>query len=196
MLLKRFCMFGIFFSTASLSVHVQPWVRHRETQIYWPLLLLLCNFNDFRNWKKPLFFRHLEGSKEDNVKAASKRTYKALFIFVVIYYTSFKLVLNLVVVVEQAQSVGAVLVPVDAHHGLGGGCQRVLQVRPPCLVLAGVGPPHSRERVLVGDHHHQTLTERCKHVRESVWIKKINKGLRLNNLLERSLLISLWQLLH
>lgn len=35
---------------------------------------------------------------------------------------------DLVVVVEKAQGVGAVLVPVDAHHGLGGGRQRVLQV--------------------------------------------------------------------
>lgn len=67
---------------------------------------------------------------------------------------------DLVVVIEQAQGVGAVLVPVDAHHGLGGGRQWVLQVRPPCLVLAGVGPTHSRERALVGDHHHQTLTDR------------------------------------
>lgn len=66
---------------------------------------------------------------------------------------------HLVVVVEQAQGVGAVLVPVDAHHGLGGGCQRVLQVRPPCFILAGVGPPHCREGAVVGNHHHQTLTD-------------------------------------
>lgn len=65
---------------------------------------------------------------------------------------------DLVVVVEQPQGVGAVLVPVDAHHGLGGRRQRVLQVRPPCLVLAGVGTPHRRVGALVGDHHHQALT--------------------------------------
>lgn len=64
---------------------------------------------------------------------------------------------DLVVVVEQPQGVGAVLVPVDAHHGLGGGCQRVLQVGPPCLVFAGVGTPHRRVGALVGDDHHQAL---------------------------------------
>lgn len=68
--------------------------------------------------------------------------------------------MHLVVVIEQAQGVGAVLVPVDAHHGLGGGCQWVLQVRPPRLILAGVGPPYCRVGAVVGDHHHQTLTER------------------------------------
>lgn len=46
----------------------------------------------------------------------------------------------LVVVVEQAQGCGAVFVPVDAHHGLGGGRQGVLQERLPRLVFVGVGP--------------------------------------------------------
>lgn len=66
----------------------------------------------------------------------------------------------LVVVVEEAKGVGAVLVPIDAHHGLGGGRERVLQVRPPCLVLAGVGPSHCAEGALVGDHHHHALTSK------------------------------------
>lgn len=48
-----------------------------------------------------------------------------------------RLVLNLVVVVEKTQSRGAVVISIDAHHGLGGSCQWVLQEGFPGFILCG-----------------------------------------------------------
>lgn len=48
---------------------------------------------------------------------------------------------HLVVVVQQAESCRAVLVSVDAHHGLGGRRQRVLQERFPGFIFSSEGAP-------------------------------------------------------
>lgn len=44
--------------------------------------------------------------------------------------------LHLVEVVEQAESCCTVLIPIDAHHGFSGSCQRVFQVASPCIIIA------------------------------------------------------------
>lgn len=42
---------------------------------------------------------------------------------------------HLVVVIQQPQSCSTVLISIDAHHGLSGSSQRVLQVGPPRFIL-------------------------------------------------------------
>ena len=41
----------------------------------------------------------------------------------------------LVVIIEETQSIGAVLIPIHTHHGLGGNCQRVFQEGSPGIVF-------------------------------------------------------------
>lgn len=61
---------------------------------------------------------------------------------------------DLVVVIQQPQSCHTVLISIDAHHGLGGGDQRVFQVVLPRLILAA---EHSAggHRHFIWHHHHQ-----------------------------------------
>lgn len=68
---------------------------------------------------------------------------------------------DLVEVVEQAERRSAVLIPVDAHHGFSGSRQGVLQVAPPCIVIAIT---HSTRwcHHLVWYNHHHALTNRTK----------------------------------
>lgn len=65
---------------------------------------------------------------------------------------------HLVVVVKQAKGSRTVFIPVDAHHGLGGRCQGVLQVWLPGLILTGVGSSGIEWRVTRHGHQgHQSF---------------------------------------
>lgn len=68
----------------------------------------------------------------------------------------------LIVVVEQAESCGAVLVSVYAHHGLGGGCQWVLQEGFPRFIFCGEGATLATIARLVLENQDRTLTARRK----------------------------------
>lgn len=64
---------------------------------------------------------------------------------------------DLVVLIKEPQGGSTVFVSIDAHHGLCSRSKRILQVRPPGLVLTGVGPALVEGR-LIGHHYNQPLT--------------------------------------
>lgn len=79
----------------------------------------------------------------------------------VVYVELASLVVHLVVVIEQSQSCCAALIFIDAHHGLGGGGQRVLQEVLPRLILAAEHPA-GWHRQFVWYHHHEAFTEKMR----------------------------------
>lgn len=66
---------------------------------------------------------------------------------------------HLVVVIQQSQSCCTILISIDAHHGFSGSSQWVLQVAPPCLILAAEHSARWHKR-FVRHHHHQPFTGR------------------------------------
>lgn len=66
-------------------------------------------------------------------------------------------VTDLVVLIEEPKGGSTVFISIDAHHGLCGRSKRILQVRPPGLILTGVGPTLVEGR-LIGHHYNQPLT--------------------------------------
>lgn len=66
----------------------------------------------------------------------------------------------LVVVVEQAQSGGAVVVSINAHHGLGGCRQRVLQKWFPGFILCGEGATLAAVARVILQNQDRTLAAR------------------------------------
>lgn len=68
----------------------------------------------------------------------------------------------LVVVIEQAQGSGAVFIPVDAHHGFGGGSERVLQEGLPGLILTSIGAPLGVQGFILKNQHWPFASEKLK----------------------------------
>lgn len=64
----------------------------------------------------------------------------------------------LVVVIQEAQSCSTVLVSINAHHGLGGSCQWVLQKWFPGFILCGKGATLTTIAWLVLEDKDRTLT--------------------------------------
>lgn len=64
---------------------------------------------------------------------------------------------DLVIVIEEPQGGSTVFISIYAHHGFCGRSKRILQVRPPGLILTGVGPTLVEGR-LIGHHYNQPLT--------------------------------------
>lgn len=64
---------------------------------------------------------------------------------------------HLVVFIQKSKSCHAVLVSIDAHHGLGGCGERVLQVGPPGFILT-CKHTAGQEGRLIGNHYYQPLT--------------------------------------
>lgn len=66
---------------------------------------------------------------------------------------------HLVVVIEQPQRCCTVFITIDAHHGLSGSSQWVLQVVPPRFIVA---VKHSTRwhHHFIWYYHHQSFTER------------------------------------
>lgn len=75
---------------------------------------------------------------------------------------------DLVVLIEEPQGGSTVFIAIDAHHGLCGRGKRILQVRPPGLILTGVGPTWVKGR-LIGHHYNQPLTETHTHRHKTVY---------------------------
>lgn len=66
---------------------------------------------------------------------------------------------HLVVVVEQSQCCCTVFISINAHHGLSGSGQWVLQVAPPRLILAADRSTRGHQP-FIWYHDHQPFTER------------------------------------
>lgn len=107
--------------------------------------------------QKWLYYKKKTCRKPTNRKTISIHRTKYTKWFPLCYFRCQVRFLHLVVVVEQPQSRCAVLIPIDAHHGLGGSAQRVLQVALPRFILAAEHSAGGR-RHLVWHHHHQSFT--------------------------------------
>lgn len=96
--------------------------------------------------------------------------------FLLFFLTTLEIISHLVVIIQQPQSCCAVFIAIDAHHGLGGSRQRVLQVAPPRLILA-VEHPSGGHRQLVWYQHHQPLTAEVN-TKEETHSKGLKTGAR------------------
>lgn len=74
---------------------------------------------------------------------------------------------HLVVFIQKSKSCHTVLVSIDAHHGLGGCSERVLQVGPPGFILT-CKHTAGQEGRLIGNHYYQPLT-----VQSTIYFKEM-----------------------
>lgn len=69
---------------------------------------------------------------------------------------------DLIVIIKDSQGGHTILISINAHHGLGGSGQWILQVRFPCLIFTREGTACWNAH-LIRDHNHQTLTVKYRH---------------------------------
>lgn len=79
-----------------------------------------------------------------------------------------------VVIIEEAQGRHAVIVPIDSHHGLRGGCQGVFQVGLPGLILASVGELLEVDWVVLQQPHSPETERQIRKVRLRLFQRKVH----------------------
>lgn len=69
---------------------------------------------------------------------------------------------DLIVIIKDSQGGHTILISINAHHGLGGSGQWILQVGFPCLIFTREGSAGWNAH-LIRHHYNQTLTVKYRH---------------------------------